>query len=360
MNRVKVIRDNLQGVQASVTQTVINAMSQLNKSPDKTLFIVSDCMHLVGTLTDGDIRRSIISGNSLNMSIDKIYYKTPHFLYQDDISDKKVADLFDNPDVTTIPIVDDEKKFIGYISPKTLLKGDSKANSMMSMPVVIMAGGKGKRLDPFTKILPKPLIPIHGKAIIEHIIDRFVSYGNNEIYLTLNYKRRILKAFFDDHMHSDKYVVNYIDETIEQGTAGGLWQLKNKLSGDFFLSNCDVLVDIDLSDLSKVHSDNNNMITIVVSTLKHVLPYGSCDLDSDGSLISIIEKPEYNHLVSTGVYLINSNVLNYIPENKLYDMPKLIDDIITDGHRVGVYPVPDDAWIDVGQWSEYNNAIDKF
>ena len=221
-----------------------------------------------------------------------------------------------------------------------------------------MAGGRGSRLEPFTKILPKPLIPLNDKAIIEHIIAKFTLYGSNSIYLTLNYKSKLIKAFFDD-LQKD-YTVNYVDEEVALGTAGSLKLLEGIIDSNFFISNCDVLVDIDLSDFYEVHNENNNLITVVVSTMKHVLPYGSCDLNTDGSLKGIIEKPETNHLVNTGFYIMNSKVLKYIPKNKSYDMPELIIDAINDGKKVGIYPISDNSWVDVGQWPEYNKALEKF
>jgi dTDP-glucose pyrophosphorylase/CBS domain-containing protein len=351
------INTNINTIVISESVSIVDAMTKLNLAPDQTLFVVSKDNVLLGTLTDGDLRRSIIAGADLHNPISSIYNKEPHFLIEKEFNDEAVVTIFLEDDFKIIPVISDNKKIIGYISAKDYSNTDTNI-SKVNIPVVIMAGGRGSRLEPFTKILPKPLIPLNEKAIIEHIIDKFTFYGNNSIYLTLNYKSKLIKAFFDD-LQKD-YTINFIDEKMELGTAGSLKLLEGVVDSSFFISNCDVLVDVDLSDFYNVHNENNNLLTVVVSTMKHILPYGSCDLNSDGSLRGIIEKPATNHLVNTGFYIMNSKILKYIPENKSYDMPELIVDTIKDGGKVGIYPISDNSWIDVGQWPEYNKALEKF
>jgi len=351
------INKNINAITIYENVSIVDAMSKLNIATDQTLFVVTDGNVLLGSLTDGDLRRSIISGAALHNPISSIYNKKPHFLIENKCNNETIEAAFLEDDFKIIPIISDNKKIIGCISAKDYSNTGTNITKV-NIPVVIMAGGKGSRLEPFTKVLPKPLIPLKGKAIIEHIIDKFTLFGNNSIYLTLNYKSNLIKAFFDDLQKN--YTINYIDEKIELGTAGSLKLLEGIVDNNFFISNCDVLVDLDLGDFYNVHNENNNLITVVVSTMKHILPYGSCDLNSDGSLKGIIEKPETNHLVNTGFYLMNSKVLKYIPENKIYDMPELIVDAINDGGKVGIYPISDNSWIDVGQWPEYNKALEKF
>jgi dTDP-glucose pyrophosphorylase len=337
--------------------SIVDAMYKLNIATDQTLFVVSEDNILLGSLTDGDLRRSIIAGADLHNPISSIYNKEPHFLIENEFDNEAIETIFMEDDFKIIPIISYRKKIIGCISAKDNTNTGPIINKV-NIPVVIMAGGRGSRLEPFTKILPKPLIPLNNKAIIEHIIGKFTIYGSTSIYLTLNYKSKLIKAFFDDLQK--EYTVHYIDEKAALGTAGSLKLLESIVDSDFFVSNCDVLVDVDLSDFYKVHNENHNLITVVVSTMKHILPYGSCDLNSDGSLRGIVEKPETNHLVNTGFYIMNSKVLKYIPKDKIFDMPELIVAAINEGEKVGIYPISDNSWIDVGQWPEYNKALENF
>jgi len=351
------INTNIDTIVIYENVSIVDAMSKLNIAADQTLFVVSKDNVLLGSLTDGDLRRSIIAGADLHNPISSIYNKEPHFLVENQFSKEAIERMLMEDNFKIVPIISDSKKIIGCISAKDYTNKASIINKV-NIPVVVMAGGRGSRLEPFTKILPKPLIPLNDKAIIEHIIDKFTFYGSTSIYLTLNYKSKLIKAFFDDL--DKEYTINFIDEKMPLGTAGSLKLLENIIDSNFFISNCDVLVDVDLSDLYRVHKENNNLITVVVSTMKHILPYGSCDLNSDGSLRGIIEKPETNHLVNTGFYIMNSKIFKYIPKEKNYDMPELILDAINKGEKVGVYPISDNSWIDVGQWPEYNKALEKF
>ena len=351
------INSNIDSIVIYENVSIIDAMSKLNISYDKTLFVVSKENKLLGSLTDGDLRRSIITGADLHSSISSLYNKDPHYLVENEFDKESLDVMFLQDDFKVIPIISSRKNIIGCISAKDHMNIETYIDKV-NIPVVIMAGGKGSRLKPFTDILPKPLIPLDGKAIIEHIIDKFILYGSNSIYLTLNYKNKLIKAFFDD-LEKD-FDVDFVDEEIELGTAGGLKLLSDKIDSTFFLSNCDVLVDVNLSDFYKVHKENNNLITVIVSTMKHIFPYGSCELDSDGKLKNIKEKPQTNHLVNTGFYIMSSEIFKYIPDGEMYDMPKLILDVINDGHKVGVYPISEDSWTDIGQWPEYYKASEKF
>jgi NDP-sugar pyrophosphorylase family protein len=226
------------------------------------------------------------------------------------------------------------------------------------MPVVIMAGGKGSRLQPFTKILPKPLVPIHEKPIIEHIIERFLEFGCYDFHLTLNYKGRILKAYFEE-LEPD-YQIHFVDEEEPLGTAGSLRFLLGEFTQPFFVTNCDIIVKTDYASLVEFHQMGGYDVTLVASAKEFVIPYGTCELNGDGYLSHINEKPKYDFLINTGLYVLNPDILNLIPENKFYHITHLIEDAINHGKKVGVYPVDDNAWIDIGQWSEYRKVVKGF
>jgi len=220
-----------------------------------------------------------------------------------------------------------------------------------------MAGGKGARMEPFTKILPKPLVPIHEKPIIEHIIQRFADFGCDEFHLTVNYKGRILKAYFEELQ--PEYNVTFVDENEPLGTAGSLQYLKGKFDKPFFITNCDIIIKADYVKLYEFHKKNNCDITLVASAKEYIIPYGTCELNSDGNLAHINEKPKYDFLINSGLYVLNPATLNLIPKDKFYHITHLIEDAKNQGNKIGVFPIDDDDWIDIGQWTEYKKAIDK-
>ena len=174
-----------------------------------------------------------------------------------------------------------------------------------------MAGGKGMRLEPFTHVLPKSLVPIHGKTVIEHIIERFVVCGVDEYYMTVNYKSRIIKAFFEELQPS--YSINFVDEKAPLGTAGSLVYLKDKIQKTFMVTNCDIIIDTDYAELLKFHHSRECAVTLVASTKNYVIPYGTCELNNEGYLEKIKEKPEYHFLVNTGLYVMEPDLLEMIP-----------------------------------------------
>lgn len=337
------------------------AMEALGKASERILIIVDDKKKLLGTLTDGDIRRGILAGNDLNGTIESMYNPDPILLQQDQFDNKVVKEILLKNRIELIPILK-ENTLIDYITWEDvfgidLLKSNNKKKSL-SLPVVIMAGGKGARLEPFTTVLPKPLVPIHEKPVIVHIIERFTAVGVNDFYLSVNYKSRILKAFFEEMQ--PEYSVNFMEEQEPLGTAGSLRFLAGKFTSPFLVTNCDVIIDADYVDLYAFHLENGYDVTLVASMKNYIIPYGVCELNDDGHLDHINEKPEYNFLVNTGLYVFNHEVLKLIPSNGIYHITSLIADAKHQGMKVGVYPIGEDAWIDVGQWAEYKKVIKSF
>ena len=218
-----------------------------------------------------------------------------------------------------------------------------------------MAGGSGTRLEPFTKVLPKPLIPIDGKPVIDHIIDRFRTYGVSEFYMTIHHMSKILRAYFEEK--NPDYSIGFAEEDEPRGTAGSLKLLADKLNRPFFVSNCDIIIETDYADLYRFHIKNNYDITLVASAKQFDIPYGICALNGNGSLERIQEKPRYNFLVNTGLYVLNPSVIDFIPDNGLFHITHLMEKVRANNGTIGVYPVSEKAWIDVGQWAEYRKAL---
>ena len=336
---------------------IIEAMKKLAQTGHRCLIVVNTKKKLLGTITDGDIRRTILEGSSLDKSIKLIYSRKPIILKKDEYTIEDARNLLRIYKQVLFPIVDKKNIVIDYLSWEQVFGARKKDKSLVDTQVVIMAGGKGDRLAPFTKVLPKPLIPINEKPVIEHIIEKFTFFGVKNFYLTVNYKSRILKSFFLELQPN--YSVKFFDENEPMGTVGGLKIHQKKFKNPFFVTNCDVILDADYKNILNFHKTSNYDITIVASATKYFIPYGICELDKAGQLLSIKEKPTYNFLANTGLYVLNPKILKLIPKNKSYDMTELIKEAKRKKLKIGVYPIESQKWIDVGQWSEYHKAKEK-
>jgi dTDP-glucose pyrophosphorylase len=338
--------------------TIRKAMKALDKTAEKCLLVIDSNKKLLGTLTDGDLRRGILSGMKFSENILECYHKNPTILTYGNFEPEDAKQLLLTKKLDLIPVLDEEHKVLDYLTWSIINGGKKTEKKLENVPVVIMAGGKGTRMEPFTKVLPKPLVPIHDKPIIEHIIERFTDMGCSDFHLTVNYKSKILKAYFEELQ--PQYNVSFVDETKPLGTAGSLRFLDGKFDNPFFVTNCDIIVKADYASLYEFHQKGKYDITLVASAKEYIIPYGTCELNGDGNLSHINEKPTYDFLINTGLYILNPDVLNLIPKDKFYHITHLIEDAKNQGKIVGVFPIDDDDWIDIGQWAEYKKAIDKF
>ena len=224
-----------------------------------------------------------------------------------------------------VPVVDASRKIVRLLFWKELFQGGVaiKPKRRLSLPVVIMAGGQGTRLAPFTSVLPKPLIPVGDRTVIEIIIDQFLPYGLDRFHLSVNYKSKILKSFFEELAPS--YSVAYLEEKEPRGTAGGLRQLYSPAPEHLIVTNCDIVIQADYAELVAFHTDNNYDLTLVASLKDYHIPYGVCELEKGGSLARITEKPQYSFLVNTGMYVVRRDRLDLIPEHTRCDMTDFIE-----------------------------------
>lgn len=338
--------------------SIKNALRAIGKAGEKCLIVVDDNNALLGTLSDGDLRKIILSGERLTRSIDGVYNSKPTFFVQGNYDLKDAKKIFLDQKFDLIPIIDSQGKVVDTLCWNDVFKNkNQKMTKRLNVSVVIMAGGKGTRLEPFTKVLPKALVPVHEKSIIEHIIERFTSMGCMDFYLTVNYKARILKAYFEEL--NPHFSVSFIDEVEPLGTAGSLKFLDGRFTRPFFVTNCDIIIEADYNSLYEFHNKEKNDITLVASTKEYIIPYGTCELDGDGCLLQINEKPKHDFLVNTGLYVLNPDVMQLIPKGKFYHITHLVEDAKNQGKKVGVFPIDDDDWIDVGQWAEYKKAVER-
>jgi len=334
--------------------TIRESIKKLDETGIGFIVVVNQPGEVLGVVTDGDFRRAVLSGVSLDTPISGI--TNSNFIsINEGYSKEELENVFLN-DVAQVPVISKGMlKEIILRQNLPIITNENLAPRILDVPVVIMAGGKGTRLEPFTHIMPKPLIPIGNKPIIEVIMDRFAEFGINEFYISLNYKANMIKAYFEERPLSSS--INYIIEDIPLGTAGALKKLKDIIHSTFIVSNCDIIVKSDYKKIIDFHKDGKYDLTLVASMHHYTIPYGVCYVENGGDLKEISEKPEYDYLINTGMYVLEPDVIDYIPENKFYHITHLIEDLKKNKRRVGVYPVYEKSWIDVGQWEEYRNAI---
>jgi dTDP-glucose pyrophosphorylase len=336
--------------------TIKEAMEALDRTAEKVLMVVDNDKKLIGALTDGDIRRYILKGRDLIGTIQEAYNPNPIFVFQEDYNLDKIKKVLTKNKIDLVPILNQSRKIVDFITWDKVFGNNRKSEDQkLNIPVVIMAGGSGTRLEPFTKVLPKPLIPVGEKPVIDHIIDRFRAYGASEFYLTIHHKSKILRAYFEEKCPD--YSIDFAEEDEPRGTAGSLTLLADRLNRPFFVSNCDIIIEADYADIFRFHTKHSYDITLVASTKQFNIPYGICELNGSGSLERIQEKPEYSFLVNTGLYVLNPSVINLIPDDGLFHITHLMDKVKENNGAIGVYPVSEKAWIDVGQWAEYRKAL---
>ncbi|GAE87225.1 sugar phosphate nucleotidyltransferase [Acetivibrio straminisolvens] len=324
--------------------TVLNAMEQLDKVAKKVLFVIN-AGRFVATVTDGDIRRWILKKGNLDAKVKEIANYSPKFLYEEEKS--KAKGYMKKYSVEALPILDKERNIVSVI-----LWNDEQIEPKKSLdvPVVIMAGGLGTRLYPYTKILPKPLIPIGEIPIAEHIMNRFNKFGCKEFYLILNHKKNTVKAYFSDIEKS--YSVNYVEEEKPLGTGGGLSLLKGKITSTFILSNCDILIEENYEKIYNYHKKHNNLITMVCSLKNIKIPYGVIEINDKGEIENIKEKPELVYFVNTGLYFAEAKIIEELEENQPVEFPDIIKKYKNEGEKIGVYPISENSWMDMGQFDE--------
>lgn len=346
-------KDNRDELYIEENKTILDAMQRLNTNIRKILFVHREGK-LLATVTDGDIRRCILKNGVLQMSIKFAANYHPKYLYEEQSC--KAKHVMGKYGIEAIPIIDKR-----HIIKKIIFADDQKLEQGIfekEIPVIIMAGGQGKRLLPYTNILPKPLMPIGEYPIAEHIINRFYLYGCRLFYMIINYKRNMIKAYFDE---LDKnYQLYFIEEEKALGTGGGIGLLKGIIKNTFILTNCDIIINDDLTKAYKQHIRSSNLITMICAVKDFTVPYGVVDIGLNGSIKSLREKPHMSFLTNTGCYFVEPEVIDKIEYNVSVDFTQIIDMYIKQGKKVGLYPISEEAWLDMGQIDELNNMKQKY
>lgn len=342
-------------------ESIKDALKKLDKTAEKVLLVADEEKRLLGTITDGDIRRYVLSGRGLDNGIGELYNKKPIYIKNNDLSISLIREILMKNKINLLPVLDNEGRVIDFKTWDQVFCEDKIELFQpkgIDIPVAIMAGGEGTRLEPFTAILPKPLIPIGNKSIIEIIINEFRKWGISEYYLTLNHKGEMIKAYFNS-IEKD-YKLNYIwEDKGFLGTAGSLKFLEDKINDNLIVSNCDVIVRANFEDVLDFHKDKKASLTILSSIQHYKIPYGVIEFESGGEVTKIQEKPEYTFPINAGVYVLNKASLRHIPEGISFNMTDLIRSLIEKNKKVVMYPVNENDYVDIGQWEEYKKAIEK-
>tara|TARA_A100001015_G_C15015632_1_gene725363 strand:+ start:292 stop:1347 length:1056 start_codon:yes stop_codon:yes gene_type:complete len=326
----------------------------LNKTAKKTLIVVNKKNRLLGTLSNGDLRKALLRGKKLNSNIEKIFKKNCVRFYENKIPVKsKVKKYFLEKGLDLIPVIKSNGEIIKIIYPNTPFRSFLKNKKKIRFYSVVMAGGLGTRLQPFTHILPKPLIPIKKKPVIEHIINKIQYYNPLNIFVTVNFKSKILKAFFDEL--KPRLKVNLIFENKPLGTCGVIKKIKFRDNVPILLLNCDTLVNFNIQKAIQTHIKNKSDMSVIVTKKFFKMPYGVCEIDEEKNLKKIVEKPNYKFSINTGIYVINKQILKNIPLNKKFDTTDLINKLKILKKKVRVFEISDKSWKDVGEWKNYLN-----
>ncbi|MFW6275180.1 MAG: nucleotidyltransferase family protein [bacterium] len=330
--------------------SLINALKKMDDLDKKLLIVLRNDL-FYGLVSAGDIQRAIIQNKSLDTPLADVLRKNIRIAKPVDDFESIRQMMFDFR-MELCPVVNKKKEIIQiYFWEDIFQEEEPKPRKQFNLPVIIMAGGKGTRLKPLTNVLPKALIPIGDKTIIEHIFQRFSKHGCDRFYISVNYKSELIEYYLGNENLS--YHLNYFEEDKPMGTAGSLSLLKGKINETFFVSNCDILIEQDYSEILDYHKNSNNEITIVAALKHYPIPYGTIETTENGQLVNLNEKPELTFKINSGMYILEPHLLNEIPDAEFYHITDLIKRVKKRKGNVGVFPVSEKSWKDIGEWDLY-------
>lgn len=336
--------------------TIIQTMKMMDERFTK-LLLVFDEERFLGIITNGDLQRAIIAHIPFETPIRQIVtWKGKRYASVGD-NLEKIREWMLEKRAELMPIVDEQMQLADVVFWDDILseKPDASDRPKIDLPVVIMAGGKGTRLKPITNVIPKPLVPVGDKTILEVIMDQFEGIGCHKFYMSVNYKADMMKYYLSQLDH--KYDIEFFMEDKPLGTIGSVSLLKGKIKTPFFVSNCDSINEQDYRDVYDYHVNNHNDMTIVTMVKSFKIPYGVIETGEDGLMTALKEKPEQTYQVNTGVYILNPELIDEIPEGEFFHITHLMEKVQARGGRVGCFPVSEHSWKDMGEWPEYLKMI---
>ena len=333
----------------SKEKTLIEALTTINGLiPDPlVLFVVDENNHMVGTLTDGDSRRALIAGASVNDKIEKVMHQDFNFMRAGAIDDVNEIRHQRELKMKLVPVLDKEMHIVDIINLE-------KYKTRLPIDAVLMAGGKGERLRPLTEKMPKPLLPVGNKAIIDHNVDRLISYGVKHISVTVNYLKEQLEEHYQEPRNG--VLVATVREPRFLGTIGSIKFVKEIHSDTVLVMNSDLFTNIDYEDFYLHFITHEAEMSVAAIPYNVSIPYGILDLDGR-NILGLLEKPKYTYYANAGIYLIKRQAIDEIPDNTLFNATDLVEKLIAEGKKVIRYPL-NGTWIDIGNPQEYQKAQD--
>ena len=338
-------------IKLGINSTIKDALQTINNGGLQIAIVVDENDALVGTVTDGDIRRGLLNGLDLNSSVSLVVHKSPSIASVGDTKES-ILKIALAKKLHKIPLVDELGKLVGIEDIEDIIKPVGKTNR-----VILMVGGLGTRLRPLTQDTPKPMLKVGNKPILQTIVEKFAEYGFVNITMCVNFNASIIRDYFGD---GKEFGVN-IDYVLEQkrmGTAGALSLLKERPSEPFFVMNGDLLTNVNFEHILNYHTLNKATATMCVREYDYEVPYGVVKMN-DNKIIEIAEKPVQKFFVSAGIYMLSPEILDIIPQDEFYDMPTLFEKAIAQDKNVISFPIHE-YWIDIGRLEEYQKANEEY
>lgn len=338
---------DLANLTVAPTATLLDTISAINKGAKQIALVIDSDGRLQGTVTDGDIRRGLLRGLLLETPITEVMNARPHVarLEEDgqEVMTREIPQLIHN-----VPVVDADGRVVGMYTDEDLVMPTE-----ISTPVVLMAGGKGVRLYPLTKDVPKPMLKIGDTPILEIILRKLKSQGFKNIFISVNYLADVIK----EHVKDGAWLglnVTYLHEDKPLGTAGALGQLQGSVNEPFIVMNSDLLTNVDFRSVVRFHKKHQAKATLGVREYTFQIPYGVVNIEGT-EVESISEKPIHRSMVSAGIYALDPWALSLVPQGEYCDMPTLLDMIKANGQKVSAFPIHE-SWLDIGRHDDLNDA----
>ena len=328
-----------------INASIKDALERIDLLSGQTLFVIDPDKKMVGSLSDGDIRRSLIKGNTLGDAIELIMHKEFKFIRQNEFSLEEL-NLFREKNINFVPVLNARCEIVDVINIQQL-------RSFLPLEAIIMAGGKGVRLMPLTENTPKPLLEVGGKPIIEYNIDRLIAFGIKRIYISVNYLKGQIKDYFGDG--SAKGIeIKYIEETEITGTLGSATYVDDYQTKDILVMNSDLLTNINFEDVYQTYLEKNGEMIVATVPYEITIPYGVVET-KESIVTSLKEKPTYTYYSNAGIYIFNSKYLKEIPQRSFYNATDLINKLISENKNVVNYPILS-YWLDIGKHKDFDKA----
>ena len=332
------------------SKTIFQAIEKINEfstGQALVLFVIDEHDKILGSITDGDIRRSFLKGIKITDNVSMAMNKEFYFIEENDCENVKKIKKLRLENIRILPIINNHRKIINIVN-------FSEIKTQLPIDAIIMAGGRGTRLHPYTKDLPKPMLELNKKPIIAHNIDRLIYFGVKNFYVSVNHLKEQIINFLNDYYRNKNIKINFLEEDKPLGTIGSVALQKKYLHDDLLVLNADILTNIDFEDFFLSYQKNHSDMAVGAFNVKIDIPYAV--METKGEIIkSFIEKPSYIYHSNAGIYLFKQKFIKKIPSNQPFDSIDLIDDLIKNENIVSHFPIRG-YWLDIGNLQNYRKA----